>query len=118
RGRALGEGAPSTLRRSRAPPHPALSPKHEAVWRRGRTSFGAKQPIPRITQARHDITVIVEMAVDRGRVDRHIGMPGLQGFYALRRGDEADELDVLCATRLDAVERGDGGRTGREHRIA
>ncbi len=50
---------------------------------------------PGITDARHDVAVLIECAVDGGGEDLHIGMRFVQGGDALRAGEQADELDGL-----------------------
>ena len=54
----------------------------------------AVHPVAGVAQAGHDIAVLVEMAVDRGGPDRHVGMARLSRANALRRGEQADEADV------------------------
>ena len=70
-----------------------------------------------VAEARHDVAVVVEVLVDRGGPDRHVGMRAVQPRDALGRGEQADEADVLGAALLQPVDGGDGGVGGRQHRV-
>ena len=50
----------------------------------------AKNPVPRITEARQDIAVAVELAVDGCGVDRHVRVRLAQRLDAFGAGQQAD----------------------------
>ena len=61
--------------------------------RAGRGSLlRAEQAVAGVAQARHDVAVVVELEVNGGGEDRHIGVLGPQGRDAFGRGDQADIL--------------------------
>lgn len=45
--------------------------------------------------------MLVELAVHRRGVDRHIGMVAMEHLDAFRRREQADELDLLRARLFD-----------------
>ena len=51
--------------------------------------------------------MLVEPFINRRGPDLHVGMRLGQPFDPLRRGEKADEADVLHPTPLEAVDRGD-----------
>ena len=55
----------------------------------------AEHAVAGIAKARNDIAVTIELAVDGGGEDLHVGMIGIHMPDAFGRGQEADELDVL-----------------------
>src|ERR1700692_4146378 len=59
--------------------------------------FRAEQAVAGVAQAGADIGVGVELAVDGGGEDRHVGMVGGEGCDTSRGGEEADDFDVLRA---------------------
>jgi hypothetical protein len=68
--------------------------------------LGAEDAIARITQARHDVAMVVQAAVDGRRKNAHIGVLAVQGVDALRAGQQAQELDGLGVAGFQS---GDGG---------
>jgi len=60
-------------------------------------------PIARIAQAGEDVTVLVQVVVDRGQLDVDIGMRLLHGGDPLRRADAAQGCKIrfmeLCMYR-------------------
>src|SRR6266508_1074399 len=48
---------------------------------------GAKLPITRVAEARHDIALIIQVIVNRGEVDLNIGVRGRKRLHPFRRGD-------------------------------
>src|SRR5918999_1431221 len=85
--------------------------------RRSSSAVGTEDPVSGISQARPDVAIAVELAVERGGQDRYLGMGGTQGVHALGGGDQADERDPLCALPLHP---GDGLRraaAGGQHRV-
>src|SRR5436853_5272640 len=78
---------------------------------------GAEQAIAGIPEPRQDVTVVVELAVERGGEDGDVGVGLEHATHALGRRDEAKEADALGA---GVLERAHGGRrraAGREHGI-
>ena len=64
-----------------------------------------------------DVAVAVELAVDGGGVDGHVGVAGVQGADALGGGEQAEEFDGAGAVGLEPGDGGDGGVAGGEHKI-
>src|SRR5690242_20820313 len=60
---------------------------------RERPLLRAEDPVAGVTQARQDIAVRVELAIDRGRVDRDVGMRFVERRDALGARDETDHPD-------------------------
>src|SRR6266851_9759961 len=79
--------------------------------------FRAEEAVAGVPEAGHDITVIVELVVDGGGKDRHVGMRGPEGHDALGRGDETDIFEGPDPAPLEAVQRGDRRVGGGEHRV-
>lgn len=50
--------------------------------------------VARITQARHDVAVIIEMAIDGGGPDMHIGMGFGEFLNALGRGEQTHKTQI------------------------
>src|SRR5207248_8055589 len=55
---------------------------------RGCSRRRGKLAITGVAQAGHDITLLIQVTVQRGQVDRHLRMGLAQGVDALRSGDE------------------------------
>jgi hypothetical protein len=47
-------------------------------------SFGAEDAVAGIAEPRYDVAVVVQLPVDRGRVDRHVRVRGLERRDPLR----------------------------------
>src|SRR6185312_7883566 len=62
-----------------------------AVWQRA--LLRAEDPVAGVAQAGQDVAVRVELAIDRGRVDRHVRMRFVERRDALGTGDEAHHPD-------------------------
>ena len=62
--------------------------------------FGAVHAVARIPEAGHNIALFVEVAVDRRGEHLHIGMRRVEGLHAFRRGQQAQEPDVVGAAPL------------------
>ena len=71
-----------------------VEPHREVVTGQGLFRDGAELPIAGVAQARDDVALLVEMAVERGEVDRHIGMLFLQHAHAFGGRDDRDEAQV------------------------
>src|SRR5678816_2300156 len=112
--------APSRAnRRPSAAPMPRAPPLIRATYKRQlmARSPGAEEAIARVAQAGHDVTVLVEVAVDRGGEDRHVGVHAVEGGEALRAREQADEADRARPGRPQAADGRDGGVAGGEHGI-
>src|ERR1041385_3341197 len=84
---------------------------------RSRRSSCPEDPVPRIAQSGQNVTVGVELAVEGGGVDRHVGMGVEHRLDALRRRDQAEKPDPGGAGGAELA-HGRGCRAaGREHRI-
>src|SRR5216110_1122494 len=64
---------------------------------------GAEQAIAGIPEPRQDVTVVVELAVERGGEDGDVGVGLEHATHALGRRDEAKEADALGAACLSAL---------------
>ena len=69
------------------------------------TLFGAKNAIPGIAKARHDITVVIQMAVHRRRHDRDVRVRLFHPGDPFRRGQKAEETDLLRPGLLQQRDR-------------
>src|SRR5215218_1934463 len=85
--------------------------------RRSSSAVGPEDAIASVSQAGTDVAVAVELAVERGREDRHLGMRAVQRPDALRRRDEAHERDPLRARALHPGDRLGRAAAGCQHRI-
>ena len=56
---------------------------------------GPEQPVPRIPQPRQDVAVLVQLAVERGGEDRHVGVVLEHVARALGRRHEIDDTQEL-----------------------
>ena len=80
-------------------------------------SAGAELAVAGVAQAGHDVAALVQVRVDGGHVDVHIGMRRRQGRDPFGRGDDADELDPRGAPALEDVDRRHGRAAGGQHRV-
>src|ERR1043166_1991217 len=71
-----------------------------------------EDPVPRIAQSGQNVTVRVELAVESGGVDRHLGMGIQHRLDPLRRRDEAEKPDPGGAGGAELAD-GRGGRGAR-----
>src|SRR5690606_39533956 len=67
---------------------------------------GCKLTVPCVAEARHDKADLVELLVDGGDVDGHVGLRPAHRPDALHRGDQPDELDAPRPPLLEQA----GGR--------
>src|ERR1043165_1377845 len=79
--------------------------------------FRPVHPVAGVTQARHDIAVIVELFVDRGGPHVHLRMMAVEFLDALRCREQAYDADVPGARLLQPIHRRDRRVGGRQHRI-
>ena len=82
-----------------------------------RGSQRAEDAVAGIAQAGDDVAVLVEMVVDGCDVDGDVGMRCIDGVYAFRRSDKAQEDDALRTLLFQEVERCDGTAARGEHGI-
>ena len=79
----------------------------------GTRLLGAEDTVAGVAQTRNDVTVVVQTFILRGAVDVHIGMRGVNGGDAFRRGDDVHQRDAARRRRLPdragALQRGAGG---------
>ena len=71
--------------------------------------LSAENAVASIAQAGDDIAVVVELFIQSGTVDVHVGMIVLHALDAFGRGDDVHQLDVLDLVVLDEL-NGSGGR--------
>jgi hypothetical protein len=86
------------------------------LLKRGRPA-GTVQAIAGVAEPEHDAGVRIELVVDRRRENRYVGVRGLKHAYAFRRRQQQDQADACAGAGFDALDRGDGGIAGRQHRI-
>ena len=80
-------------------------------------SARAEQSIAGVAESGEDVAVLVELAVECGSKDRHVGVSFAKARDAFRRGDKTEELDPLCTGALERRDRARGASAGREHWI-
>src|SRR5688500_14064696 len=88
-------------------------PSYDAVLRRTgafgpRPSVGQPCPelaVPGVTEARHDVAPVVELAVERSAVDVHVGVRAGHRIDALGCRDQVHELDALGPPALQDLDR-------------
>src|SRR5438094_4421920 len=78
---------------------------------------GAEQAIAGIPEPRQDVTVVVELAVERGGEDGDVGVGLEHAAHALGRRDETQEADALGASVLERAHGIRRRAAGREHGI-
>ena len=79
--------------------HPSRRPLWRAPQDEGR-SLRSVHAIAGVAEARHDVAVVVEMAVDRRGPDRHVRMRAAQPLDAFRRREQTDIAQVFRAASL------------------
>ena len=73
---------------------------------------GPVEPVAEVAEARQDVFLVVELAVEGGGVDVHVGVRGFEGGHAFGGGDDAEEADTGSPGLLEHVDRHDGAATG------
>src|SRR5438874_1977707 len=68
--------------------------------------LGAVETVTCVAKARHYVAVIVEVLVDGGGENGHVGLGLLQTRNPLRRGEQAHEPQVARAAFLERADRG------------
>lgn len=71
--------------------------------------LGAEDPIAGVAQTGDDIAVVVELLIQSGAVDIHVGVIMMHPLNALGSGDNVHQLDVLDLIVLDELDGGRGG---------
>src|SRR2546425_5869138 len=74
-------------------------------------------PVAGVAEAGHDIALVVEALVERGDMDRNIGVRARKGAHSFGCGDDADVLDPLRAPLLQDVDSLGRRSPRREHRV-
>ena len=64
------------------------------------TSARSKQSVAGITKSREDVSVCIQLAIERGRDHAHIRMMSSEMPESFRRGDETQKADARCAGTL------------------
>src|SRR5215470_7242179 len=82
-----------------------------------RASLRSVQTIAGVTEAGHDVAVVVEMAVDGRGIHGHVGVVRVEILEAFRTRQETHELDRARSRLLEPVDRGHRGVAGGEHGI-
>src|SRR3984957_3329424 len=81
-------------------------------------SLRAERTVAGIAETRHDIGVLIELIVDRGGPDFHIGMGAADLIDTLARADQAHEANLFRAAFFQALDRRHGGVAGCQDRLA
>ncbi len=66
----------------------------------------AENLVDRIAQAEDDVAVLVQVAVERGGVNRNVGMRVVERLDTLRRGNQHQCLDVFAARSFQKIDGG------------
>src|SRR3990167_4551767 len=94
---------PAPPARRRCPLRGGAATRSEPRW--GWASLRPENAVARVAQARHDVTVLVQAAVHRRGVDRHVRVVVVEGLDALGAGHEADKTDRTRGGLLEPVHR-------------
>ena len=62
--------------------------------------FGAEDPVACIAQAGYDVLVLIELFIQAGGIDLHIGMRFHQGIESFGSSNDAEEFDLVDALVL------------------
>ena len=57
--------------------------------------FSAENAVAGVAETRHDVSVVVELFVDRGAVDFNVRMFAVETFNAFRCGDQVNAFDFF-----------------------
>ena len=57
--------------------------------------FGPEHAVPGVTEARHNIAMVIEAFVNSGRINFNIGMTGVHEVDAFGSGHQTHKLDIL-----------------------
>ena len=79
--------------------------------------LGAEDAVAGVAQAGDDVAVVVQLFVQSGHIDVHIGVILLHPLHALGSADDAHELDMLGAGLLQEGDGGRGGAAGGQHGV-
>src|SRR5205814_10625847 len=71
----------------------------------GADALGAEDAVTRVAEAGHDEALVVQLAVERGRVDHDVREGRVDAPHALGRGDERGEADLADAAVAEVLER-------------
>ena len=78
---------------------------------------GIKGSIASITQARDNITNLIELFVDCSGMNLNIRVGFRQLGNAFGRGNKTAEIDVFYAALFHDIDSGNSGSTSGEHRV-
>ena len=82
-----------------------------------RSEFVAEGEVAGVTETGDDVGILIEMIIDRGEVDIHVGMGHPDSLDALGGADQAHQTDVGAAALLEHAQGVAGAAAGREHRV-
>src|SRR5688572_393908 len=82
-----------------------------------REELSPENPVAGVAEAGQDVALLVQLAVDSGRVDRDVGVGLVQRVNPLRRRDEADEFHAGHPRLLQHRNGRTTAATGGEHRV-
>lgn len=57
--------------------------------------FGAENAVAGVAETRHDVSVVVELFVDRGAVDFNVRMFAVEAFNAFRCGNQVNAFNFF-----------------------
>src|SRR6185312_7143066 len=80
-------------------------------------SARAEETVAGVAEAGEDISLVVELAIERGTEDRDIRVRAVHSLHTGGRGDETEEANPRCAGALERVDGSNGASARREHRI-
>src|SRR6185295_13229174 len=78
---------------------------------------GAEQAVAGVAQARQDVALRVELAVERGREDVDVRVRLEQPPHALGRGDDREEADAPGSGALEGAHRRHRRAARGQHRV-
>src|SRR5687768_10664 len=77
----------------------------------------AEQPVACVSETWKDVSLRIEFTIERGTVDRHIGMACRQPPDALGCRDDAEKADARCPGPLERCHGRSGASPRGQHRI-
>src|SRR4051812_35724139 len=69
-------------------------------------------PVPGVAEPGQDVALLVQLTIQRRRVDLDVGMGSRDSFHALGGGNQVDELDPDRLHGTPSLQDLDGGRRG------
>src|SRR4051812_35970730 len=80
-------------------------------------SARSEHAVADVAEAGQDVAGLGDLVVDRRSPDVHVRVMLADGRYRTGRGEYADDADCARADLFQSVDRGDGGISGRQHRM-